>query len=222
MDEPILLRTCKDCKQEKPLEEFPRRSGGNGDLRRHKCRNCHNREYRERASARGYGHAFYFAHREDRNALARSWRKTENGRAAAKAFRPRANELARQAYAADLEAARATRRRKYETNPERAREYARKWYAENKQRAREQARIRADRRKALKYGATIGDVDHERIWRRDQGLCYLCGQAIERGRCHFDHVIPLSRGGAHSEDNIRSTHAACNQRKYNRLPEELR
>ncbi len=30
---------------------------------------------------------------------------------------------------------------------------------------------------------------------------------------HYDHVIPLARGGSHTFENIRISHGACNMRK---------
>lgn len=44
---------------------------------------------------------------------------------------------------------------------------------------------------------------------------------MKKSERHLDHVIPLSRGGAHSEDNIRVTHARCNLKKGTKLVEEL-
>jgi hypothetical protein len=75
--------------------------------------------------------------------------------------------------------------------------------------------------RALRVAATVGYVSYEAIWERDQGMCYLCNQPVERTNCHFDHVIPLSRGGEHSMENIRVTHAVCNVTKKDRMLDEL-
>ncbi len=38
------------------------------------------------------------------------------------------------------------------------------------------------------------------VWKRDQGCCVLCGS---RDRLHFDHIIPVSKGGSSTtSDNI--------------------
>lgn len=68
---------------------------------------------------------------------------------------------------------------------------------------------------------TVGEVDYKRVWRRDKDICYLCGCAVAKNDVHYDHVIPLTRGGVHSEDNIRVTHARCNLVKGKKLVEEL-
>jgi 5-methylcytosine-specific restriction endonuclease McrA len=77
------------------------------------------------------------------------------------------------------------------------------------------------RRRARQAGAYVGDVDFKRIYKRDRDICYLCGRKVKKSERHLDHVIPLSRGGAHSEDNIRVTHARCNLKKGVKLVEEL-
>jgi 5-methylcytosine-specific restriction endonuclease McrA len=38
------------------------------------------------------------------------------------------------------------------------------------------------------------------------------------GRAHFDHVIPLARGGEHNAENIRTACRSCNDRKLDRMP----
>lgn len=42
-----------------------------------------------------------------------------------------------------------------------------------------------------------------RIWAREGGICSLTGRKIMAGDAYdFEHRIPLSMGGRHSEDNI--------------------
>jgi 5-methylcytosine-specific restriction endonuclease McrA len=105
----------------------------------------------------------------------------------------------------------------YEANKERVRQRHRSWYAKN----RDRHAVHWRKRRALKKGATIGVVDYTAIRERDRGLCYLCGEAVDPADLHFEHVIPLSRGGSHSMENIRVSHAACNWRKGTKTPEEL-
>ena len=56
-------------------------------------------------------------------------------------------------------------------------------------------------------------VRHE-VWRRDRGTCVECGS---RGRLEFDHIIPLSRGGANTVRNIELRCEPCNRRKGARV-----
>lgn len=45
---------------------------------------------------------------------------------------------------------------------------------------------------------------------RDQGRCRQCGSTQQ---LHFDHVIPISRGGANTVANIQLLCGACNRAK---------
>lgn len=74
---------------------------------------------------------------------------------------------------------------------------------------------------ARKRGATAEAVSYAAIWERDGGICYLCSCPVDRTDVHFDHVIPLSKGGPHTADNIRVTHAWCNLRKSAKLLTEI-
>lgn len=78
------------------------------------------------------------------------------------------------------------------------------------------------RRNARKKAAAAGRVSYKRILERDGMFCYICQSPIGSDeKMDFDHVIPLSRGGAHHETNIRVSHMTCNRRKAAKLIEEL-
>lgn len=86
----------------------------------------------------------------------------------------------------------------------------------------EKNRQYASRRRARILQSAVGEVDYGAILKRDGMVCHLCGTGIEAlADLHFDHVIPVSRGGAHSMDNIKSAHAVCNLRKHDKLIAEL-
>jgi 5-methylcytosine-specific restriction endonuclease McrA len=46
------------------------------------------------------------------------------------------------------------------------------------------------------------------------GRCYYCG--LER-KLTQDHVVPLSKGGSHSKDNVVAACRSCNSSKGDRL-----
>lgn len=47
-------------------------------------------------------------------------------------------------------------------------------------------------------------------------VCWLCGH---RGADSVDHVIPISKGGAHLDPaNLRPAHVSCNSKRGNRAP----
>lgn len=74
------------------------------------------------------------------------------------------------------------------------------------------------------------DITLEALFKRDSGVCYLCG-----GECDWsdrdiftvkdkypsiDHIVPVSRGGLHSWDNVKLAHFKCNILKRDALPTE--
>lgn len=48
---------------------------------------------------------------------------------------------------------------------------------------------------------------------RDGGFCHICKRKVERDKATRDHVIPRSKGGRGTDDNIRLAHWRCNQKK---------
>jgi len=75
---------------------------------------------------------------------------------------------------------------------------------------------------------TLGSV--ERLWkvppvtrrevlRRDNHQCQYCGS---KHNLTLDHVLPRSRGGTHTWDNVVTACEKCNQYKADRTPEEAR
>lgn len=76
------------------------------------------------------------------------------------------------------------------------------------------------RRRALQAGASTGrPVILADIRQRDASRCHLCGKRVgEKAWPHpmspsLDHVVPLSKGGAHDPDNVKLAHLRCNVEK---------
>jgi hypothetical protein len=79
------------------------------------------------------------------------------------------------------------------------------------------------KRRALKLGSQVGPVDLDAILAEFGMVCHICGGEIpSRADLHFDHVIPLTRGGPHVHENILPSHKKCNISKGNKLMSELR
>lgn len=113
---------------------------------------------------------------------------------------------------------------------ERRRIRAAAWLAENKNRRREYissnaARFRQYRanrkhwRRAGKDGEA-GSLDIKGLAAEQMFECAFCRKDISR-EMHIDHVIPLSRGGAHDIWNIQILCPTCNLRKGALGPIEL-
>jgi HNH endonuclease len=59
----------------------------------------------------------------------------------------------------------------------------------------------------------LEEVRHE-VWRRDRGRCAQCGSVHN---LEFDHIVPVSRGGANTTRNIQLLCEPCNRRKSNNI-----
>ena len=75
----------------------------------------------------------------------------------------------------------------------------------------------AMKRYSLIQSVTVGDVSYDEILNRDGYFCHICKGDVEPWDIHFDHVVPLAKGGSHSMDNISVTHSTCNLRKGSKL-----
>jgi len=127
-----------------------------------------------------------------------------------------------------------------EANPERAREIDRASYARTAEKRREEKRryyqevvkernrtpegrlkeaMRKARRRALAAGlpATLTVDEWEAILGRFNHSCAYCGTT---GEMEQDHVIPLSKGGPYTADNIVPACKSCNSSKGNRWTEQ--
>lgn len=123
------------------------------------------------------------------------------------------------------------------------REYAQTHAVEKRQRARvwgQTHRIRASanharwrkanpakwaavvaRRKARQRGATIITLTREQWEAILYEFDYLCAYCSEAKPLEQDHMIPLSRGGAHTVENIVPACRSCNAAKGDRTAEEF-
>ena len=87
------------------------------------------------------------------------------------------------------------------------------------------------RRNLLKSAIVDKDISLEGLFRRDKGVCSLCGKrcdyedyTVTRGVFiagdwypSIDHIIPLAKGGLHSWDNVQLAHRRCNWEKSDRI-----
>jgi len=58
------------------------------------------------------------------------------------------------------------------------------------------------------------------IYLRDRYRCQYCGLKGKKSELNIDHLVPRSRGGASTWDNVVVACIPCNRRKGSRLPEE--
>lgn len=146
--------------------------------------------------------------------------------------RAQANER----YARDRERIRARENKRRALSPEcreKARMAAAEWRANNPEKAQVSARryrkmhgretflkcqvVRQQRKRA----ATVDVVRRSVVFERDKGMCGICVTPVDPASpWEVDHVIPISKGGAHSYANVQLSHRSCNRSKAARMPKE--
>ena len=106
--------------------------------------------------------------------------------------------------------------------------YGREKYCSAQCRKRQKYRNKdAKRRARIRAQIVSKDISLQRLYARDKGKCYLCGDMCKWDDCEYtdnafiagnlypsiDHVIPLVKGGTHSWGNVRLAHRICNSLK---------
>lgn len=69
-------------------------------------------------------------------------------------------------------------------------------------------------------GNDIEQIDAFTIFNRDGWRCGICGKAVKRDATYpdpmsasLDHIMPLCRGGLHTQENVQCAHLGCNLHK---------
>lgn len=65
----------------------------------------------------------------------------------------------------------------------------------------------------------IVKFSRENVFYRDQFKCQYCAERFSRSELTLDHVIPKSKGGRTSWDNVVSCCKICNNKKGDKLPQ---
>jgi 5-methylcytosine-specific restriction endonuclease McrA len=63
-------------------------------------------------------------------------------------------------------------------------------------------------------------LSRKNILLRDRNTCQYCGTILASGELTLDHVIPRSRGGLSTWENLVACCHPCNRRKGNQSPTE--
>lgn len=74
--------------------------------------------------------------------------------------------------------------------------------------------------RAQRYGVPVETVRRQAVFDRDGWICQVCHRPVDKGlswphaeSASLDHIVPLSRGGAHTEANVQLAHLGCNTGK---------
>jgi 5-methylcytosine-specific restriction endonuclease McrA len=63
-------------------------------------------------------------------------------------------------------------------------------------------------------------LSRKNILLRDRNSCQYCGEVLPSSELTLDHVVPRSRGGSSTWENLVACCHPCNRRKGNQLPGE--
>lgn len=101
---------------------------------------------------------------------------------------------------------------------ERAKAARKAYYENNKDKFREYARKNMAARRVKKTGNGVFQISPKDLRRLLASPCAECGAPGE----HMDHIVPVSRGGAHSIGNLQMLCAYCNGSKKDKFITEWR
>lgn len=101
---------------------------------------------------------------------------------------------------------------------------AKRTYCEDcaRDRVRKYSNVKKERRRVSAMTAMSGQITARSLYERDGGVCWLCG-----GLCDInadpnaneypsvDHIVPISKGGKDTWDNVRLAHRQCNSMRFN-------
>ena len=77
------------------------------------------------------------------------------------------------------------------------------------------------RRKSIASSGTHFSYDDVGfLWNKQNGNCHYCHSSLKDYGWHIEHVIPLSRGGSNSSENIVLACVTCNLSKGSKTPSE--
>lgn len=216
-----LERICYMCKNTKPTTEFYKdktQTGGYG----YTCKPCSiekQRKYRESKPAQ-YWTEYDRKYAETKRINAKQKRQNNKElyrhkwRVKFESDKDKINNWARIRYANNIEVEREKARQYFANNPEVRRKARRNWVAKN----REVVRAFAAEYRARKLAATTEKVDYKQIIERDKSICWICKQIVPEDKIDIDHIIPLTRGGSHSYENLAVSCTSCNRKKNNKDP----
>jgi 5-methylcytosine-specific restriction endonuclease McrA len=219
-----VLKICTKCKLAKAGTEF-NVSQGTRDGLAFRCKECQRADYasadrsrlkavraewyaRNKAGLKPTRTAYHLAHKAEAQAQGAAWRRKNEAKLKAqrKEYHRRNRDRLRAYYAALWQKNKASM-----TVRNRA------WAKANPQKVavlmqRRRARVAA----AL---ATLTAAQWEAILELHGNACAYCGKP---GKMTMDHVLPVSRGGGTTADNVVPACQSCNSSKGAKTPEEWR
>jgi hypothetical protein len=182
-------KCCTKCKEIKPITEFYKRNDCRFDVRP-ECIKCSSILYAE----------YYKKTQEARK---------EYGKKYSKIWHEKNKEKANKISA-----------KYYRDNNERERKNGREYRKKHPEKCRENNR----RRRALRANCITEIVNELQVYEIHNWVCGICGKRINKKLTKpnlksksLDHIIPLSKGGTHTYNNLQPAHLSCNMSKNNKI-----
>lgn len=183
------MKTCTKCKKSKPLSEY----GLNG--KRAACKKCLSSQNAARLRERRKIEPGFANKQNSRSA---EWR--ENNPSARASY-----------YQANIEREKENQRkwqqqnRPWTTSEKKA--YLKKWRSDNKDLKNSYERNRQHRKRA--NGGSVTHKEWTELCAYYGNVCLRCGKE----ETTMDHIVPLSKGGPHSIENMQPLCGPCNSSK---------
>lgn len=186
------MRTCTKCLEDKPLDEFYKdtsRSDGYAKI----CKTC------KRQTVRDYA----LANPEKIRADKLAWKKTPAGKACEQRY-----------YNNNRDDINARERQRYADDPQKILSRIHAWRIKNPDKAQAIIDRGNTKRQERLANAPINDFTHTDWLLMLAAFNYRCAYCSRtNSRLERDHIIPLSKGGAHTASNIVPACRSCNAKK---------
>ena len=162
-------------------------------------------------AVRAYNKAYHEANREKARAYNKIYREAnkEKLKAYIKAYRK-----------ANKEKLNAQSKAYHQTNKKVVRLRNKAWRQRNPEIYRKHNRTHH----ALKHTTQAEPINEKIVYLRDGWKCQICKKRVDKEFkwpdpmfASLDHIIPLSKGGTHTYNNVQLVHLKCNLRKYNNI-----
>ncbi len=198
------MKSCSTCKTLKVLDDFPR-SRNTVDGRHNCCKACEKvRRDKNRNQINSQKRQHYRDNKPKILAKAKVRYHTD-----IEAGRQRARKYSRSAKS------RTWRQQNWQKNRPKLLAYQRRRKRQNPQQF---AEYEARRRAKIKGATVIEQISRREIYDANNGCCHICQLPVQFRKMHMDHVVPLSKGGQHTRDNLKPAHPFCNMSKKDRTP----
>lgn len=217
-------KVCTKCGIEKELSEFHfRKDSGKYRNECKECRKSISKEYRNKNidSIRDREKKYSKEHREDRILYLKKYRVKNKELISFKKS---------EKYKETIKNNPDYNKEKHLRYKDSHNEYCKKWYAKNKEKSRENKRKWAKtengkicrKRNVMRRRkeSTITKSQLKELKQKSNNKCYWCGCNI-KNEYHFDHYVPLAKGGTNCIENLVLSCPPCNLNKKAKDPHEF-